>query len=204
MKSEWLFFDVGSTLVDETEAYNHRIREVIAGTSITFEQFNEQRKRFAEQNLRGDIEAMNFFGLKKTPWHLEDEILYPDTESVLKQLNDKGYSIGIIANQASGTEERLKKWGLMKFIRVVAASAEIGIAKPNKGIFQRAFEMAECSAENSVMIGDRLDNDIYPAMELGMRTVWIRQGFSAYQKLDTSKKSPDYIVDSLSEIVDIF
>lgn len=123
---------------------------------------------------------------------------------MLKQLNDKGYNIGIIANQASGTEERLKKWGLMKFIRVVAASAEIGIAKPNKGIFQRAFEMAECSAENSVMIGDRLDNDIYPAMELGMRTVWIRQGFSAYQKLDTSKKSPDYIVDSLSEIVDIF
>ena len=33
---KWIFFDVGSTLVDETEAYDHRVREMIAGTSITF------------------------------------------------------------------------------------------------------------------------------------------------------------------------
>lgn len=38
---KWLFFDVGSTLVDETECYNHRIRDAIAGTDITFEEFNE-------------------------------------------------------------------------------------------------------------------------------------------------------------------
>ena len=28
---KWIFFDVGSTLVDETEAYDHRAREMIAG-----------------------------------------------------------------------------------------------------------------------------------------------------------------------------
>lgn len=31
---KWIFFDVGSTLVDETEAYDHRVREMITGTSI--------------------------------------------------------------------------------------------------------------------------------------------------------------------------
>ena len=31
---KWIFFDVGSTLVDETEAYDHRVREMIAGTNI--------------------------------------------------------------------------------------------------------------------------------------------------------------------------
>ena len=36
--------------------------------------------------------------------------------------------------------------------------------------------MAGCQAENAVMIGDRLDNDIAPAKKLGMKTVWIRQG----------------------------
>lgn len=30
----WLFFDVGSTLVDENEAYNHRIHDAIAGINI--------------------------------------------------------------------------------------------------------------------------------------------------------------------------
>lgn len=26
-KIKWIFFDVGSTLIDETECYNHRIRD---------------------------------------------------------------------------------------------------------------------------------------------------------------------------------
>ena len=76
----WLFFDVGSTLVDETECYNHRIRDAIAGTDITFEQFNEKRIFFAKQNLKGDIEAITYFGLTKTPWHTEDEKPYSEAE----------------------------------------------------------------------------------------------------------------------------
>ena len=107
----WIFFDVGSTLIDETECYNHRIRDAIAGTDITFEQFNEKRIFFAKQNLKGDIEALKFFGLTKTPWHFEDEKPYRETEFVLKSLCENGYSIGVIANQALGTEKRLEKIG---------------------------------------------------------------------------------------------
>ena len=36
-KVKWIFFDVGTTLVDETEAYAHRIRDAIEGTDISFE-----------------------------------------------------------------------------------------------------------------------------------------------------------------------
>ena len=28
---QWLFFDIGSTLIDEEAAYDHRIRDMIAG-----------------------------------------------------------------------------------------------------------------------------------------------------------------------------
>ena len=34
---EWIFFDIGSTLVDETEAYDHRVREMIASTEHHFQ-----------------------------------------------------------------------------------------------------------------------------------------------------------------------
>ena len=202
--AEWLFFDVGSTLVDETRAYEHRIRDAIEGTDVTFQQFNEKREFFARHNLRGDREAIKFFGLKTTPWHKEDEVLYPDTVKVLEYLWDKGYNIGVIANQSLGTEERLRGWGLMKYISVVAASAELGVAKPDKRIFKYALETAGCFAGNAVMIGDRLDNDIYPAMEMGMKTVWIRQGFSVYQRLDETKAPPDHVIDRLSEMMEIF
>lgn len=201
---KWLFFDVGSTLVDETKAYEHRIRDAIEGTDITFEQVQEKRMEFAKQNLRGDLEAINFFGLARTPWHKEDEMLYPDTEVVLKYLCDKGYWLGVIANQSLGTQHRLEKWGLMKYISVVAASAELGVSKPDKEIFLRAFGMADCSPRNAVMIGDRLDNDIYPAKRLGMKTVWIKQGFAVYQHLIDDELKPDHTINSLSELKELF
>jgi len=202
-KIKWIFFDVGSTLIDETECYNHRIRDAIEGTDITFEQFNDKRIFFAKQNLKGDIEALKFFGLTKTPWHKEDEKPYKDTEHVLKTLSDKGYNIGIIANQSLGTENRLEVWGLLKYIKLVVASAEEGVAKPEKGIFLRALSRAECLPENAVMIGDRIDNDIEPANKLGMKTIWVKQGFAIYQTPMNDIQKADFSVDRLLDVLDI-
>lgn len=128
---KWIFFDIGSTLIDETEAYNHRIRDTIEGTDISFEHFYNKMRFFAKQNLQGYLEAVKFYGLLKSPWHKEDEIPYSDSEDILKYLAEQKYKIGIIANQSSGTAERLEKWGLLKYIDVVAASAELGVAKPD-------------------------------------------------------------------------
>ncbi|SFC82303.1 HAD family hydrolase [Ruminococcus albus] len=203
MKTQWLFFDIGSTLIDETKAYEHRILDAIEGTDITFEQLNEKRKFFAKQNLRGDLEAIEYFGLKRTPWHSEDEYPYPDAEKVLAYLHAKGYKLGVIANQPTGTEDRLRSWDLLKYFSTVAASSELSISKPDKAIFLKALEMSNCTTENATMIGDRLDNDIYPAIELGMKTIWIKQGIAAYQQLDPTKAAPDQIINSLSELTTI-
>lgn len=200
---KWIFFDVGSTLIDETECYNHRIRDAIAGTDITFEEFNEKRIFFAKQNLRGDIEALKFFGLAKTPWHHEDEKPYEEAEAVLNALCEREYSIGVIANQSLGTEKRLENRGLMKYIKLVVASAEEGVAKPDCEIFLRALKRADCLPENAVMIGDRIDNDIEPANRLGMKTIWVRQGFSIYQKPENDIQTADHIVDSLQDVLEI-
>ena len=196
----WIFFDVGSTLVDETKAYEHRILDAIEGTDVTVEQFMEKRLYFARQNLKGDLETVKYFGLKLTPWHSEDETPYPDAEDILIYLRGKGYKIGVIANQPIGTAGRLEEYGLLRYVDVVAASAELGVAKPDKEIFNKAFEMAGCTAGECVMIGDRLDNDIIPAKELGMKTIWIRQGFAVFQNPGLSDEQPDYTVDNLLEL----
>ena len=203
MIAKWLFFDVGSTLVDETECYNQRIKDAISGTDISFDEFQEKRIEFAMQNLKGDIEALKYFGLTKTPWHKELEVPYRDAENVLSALKERGYNIGIIANQSAGTAERLEKWGLLKYINVVLSSAEEGISKPDSEIFLRALQHASCSADEAFMIGDRLDNDIYPAIKIGFKTIWVRQGFSSYQHLKENKVKPDFIVNNLTEILDI-
>ncbi|HIS46904.1 MAG TPA: HAD family hydrolase [Candidatus Scybalocola faecigallinarum] len=198
---KWIFFDVGSTLVDETEAYNHRVREMIAGTNITFREFDNIRISLAHQGLDGNSAAIKHFGLTKTPWHSEDEIPYSDAHSTLAALRQKGYKLGIIANQKIGTEERLKAWGLRQYFNVIAASAEIGYAKPDKEIFEKAFELARCTAEESVMVGDRLDNDIIPANALGMKTVWLKSGLAKYQSADLGNRVADYQIYKLSELL---
>ena len=50
------------------------------------------------------------------------------------------------------------------------------------------------------MIGDRIDNDILPARQLGMHTVWVRQGFGQYWKITNEAEKPDYQVDNLAEL----
>lgn len=201
---EWIFFDVGTTLVDESIAYNHRIKDVIQGTDITFDAFLQKRIEFAKQNSSDGMEALSYFGLEKTPWHKEDEIPYKESVDILKYLDESGYKIGIIANQSAGTQSRLEQWGMMKYINLVISSAEEGVSKPDKAIFLLALERAECSAENAVMIGDRLDNDIFPSMKLGMKAIWIKQGFAKYQCLREGDSIPDYTIYNLSEIKNIF
>ena len=53
------------------------------------------------------------------------------------------------------------------------------------------------------MIGDRIDNDIIPAKNLGMKTMWIRQGFGGQWKLKSDDELPTFIADSLPEVASI-
>ena len=200
----WIFFDIGSTLVDEEEAYNHRIRDMIQGTSITFEQFSEKRIQYAKEGYNGDQKAIEYFDFNKTPWHSEDEVPFDDCEETLRTLCDKGYQLGIIANQNPGAKDRLDAWGLGRYFSVIASSAELGISKPDKEIFRLALAMADCRPENAVMVGDRLDNDIRPAKELGMKTIQIRKGIAVFAKPSCEAEVPDFTVDSLSELISLF
>lgn len=149
-KIKWVFFDIGSTLVDETAAYDHRVWDMISGTNITFEEFDDARIAFAKQGLDGNSAAIKHFGLTKTLWHSEDEVPYSDVHSTLAALVDKGYKRGMIANQNFGTAERLEAWGLRKFFEVIAASAEIGYAKPDKEFFEKVFALGEGFADYQV------------------------------------------------------
>ena len=196
---KWIFFDIGSTLVDESIAYQNRIRKTIANSNITYNEFMDRLFQ-----IEGDFKSVcTSFGLKPAPWNSDDESVYPEAEDCLRALS-KRYKIGIIANQNPGSRERLERIGLLKYIDLVIASSEEGVAKPDLRIFQIALERAKCKPEESVMVGDRIDNDIIPANKIGMKTVWIKQGFSRYSKPKAPEEQPDYIVNRLTEITELF
>lgn len=199
---EWIFFDVGSTIVDEHIAYEHRMREIADSAKTTYSSVYETAMAFYKQNKKGDLETAKLLGVELTKWHKEDEILYGDASKCLAVLSSR-YKIGIIANQSLGTKERLEQHGVLQYIDLVIASAEEGVAKPDKKIFEIALEKGNCKPNNSVMVGDRIDNDIIPAKLLGMHTIWIKQGFGQYWNITEDVEKADYVVHSLMDICNI-
>ncbi len=155
---------------------------------------------------------MKHLGLVVPEWKSEDEVLYLDTKLVLQKLSWKTggkYEIGIIANQNPGSKERLESFGILEYIDLVVASAEEGCAKPDSKIFEIALSRVGVRAADAVMIGDRIDNDIIPANEIGMKTVWVKQGYGTYWSFSSDPEMrrlerADFEVDDLSGLMDLF
>lgn len=199
---KWIFFDIGSTLVDESDAYKQRVLETISGTSISYSEFIDTMLIYYRQNGKGDKLAAAHYGLTLMEWKSEYEKLYPQAVNCLHLLVNE-YKLGIIANQQPGTLSRLKKFGISEYFSLVVASAEEGVAKPDERIFELAMERADCFPEEAVMIGDRLDNDIAPAKRLGITTIRVLQGYGKYSSPLSDYEIPDFTVSCLDEICGI-
>ena len=197
---KWLFFDVGSTLIDESRVYEDRMKKIAELSGITPQQIYEHAISLYRRNKKGDLEISKQLGIELPKWESQYEKLYTDSENCLKRLS-RNYEIGIIANQPLGTSERLENLGVRKYIDLVIASAEEGVSKPDRRIFEIALERSGCKPENAVMIGDRIDNDIVPAKQLGMKTIWIKQGFGSLWTVMDENEKADIEVNNLSDIL---
>jgi HAD superfamily hydrolase (TIGR01662 family) len=202
-KIKWIFFDIGSTLVDESAVYENRIEEITQSNNIDKNEFVAKVIQRAQTSPKPVVSAAEDYGVNVPAWRHDLEVLYPDSKEVLQRLSQK-YKIGIIANQDFGTEQRLTDFNVHQYIDLVIASAEEGVAKPDLRIFQIALARADCKPEEAIMVGDRIDNDIIPANKIGMTTVWIKQGFGSYAEPKTVEEQPDYIVNNLAEIAEVF
>ncbi|KAJ8317200.1 hypothetical protein KUTeg_005104 [Tegillarca granosa] len=80
--------------------------------------------------------------------------------------------------------------------------AEI-VGKPSKAFFNTALQDLGCSAENVVMIGDDIVNDVGGAQACGMRGIQVRTGKYRPQDENHPDVKPDGYVDNLAEAVDI-
>ena len=200
---KWIFFDIGSTLVDESIAIDNRVKRTVANTNIGFDDLYKKMVEISKSDQNSYHKALEYYGLKAAQWNSDDEFVYTEAEECLQELHER-YKIGIIANQVPGSRERLEKIGLLKYIDMVVASAEEGVSKPDLRIFQIALKRAECKANEAVMVGDRIDNDILPANKLGMITVWIKHGLGGLCEPTDDSEMPNYTINELSELTALF
>jgi putative hydrolase of the HAD superfamily len=94
-----------------------------------------------------------------------------DTLAALKQM---GLKLGILSNtfvNAYSLEKHLNQLGLLDFFTVRMYSYEFDFRKGDARIFKIAAERLGEAAENILYVGDRIDMDIKPALQIGMRPV---------------------------------
>ena len=195
----WLYFDLGSTLIDESLCDRQRILDTTDGSAYLAEEFDAKLREYAGRNENYYTCACRSFGLSTAPWRHDLERLYPGIPALLEHLS-KRFSLGIIANQPSGLHEKLVALQIEKYFSVVVGSGDFGRKKPDLEIFQEALCLAKCLSENALMIGDRLDHDILPAQMVGMHTVWVRQGYGRFGNPLLLDAPPDYSIDSITEL----
>src|SRR5207244_11995999 len=81
--------------------------------------------------------------------------------------------IGIVTNNLlEEQQDKLQYCGLAPSVDVLIASEDVGVSKPDRGIFDLALERMGVSAEDAVMVGDSWANDIAGALNAGIRAIW--------------------------------
>ena len=206
---KWLFFDMGSTLIDETLSCERWFQNAAAlsGGALTAREIEKEYRagmRRGEPTVAGQLKACGLYDIDSSRLYPSElDRPYPEAKEVLDKLCE-GYKLGIIANQNAGAQQRLEQYGLLRYFGVIAASAEAGLKKPDPRIFTLALRQAGCKPGEAAMIGDRLDNDIFPAKALGFTTVRILQGYGSLQIPKSRDFEPDYTAASLAQLLDIF
>lgn len=195
-------FDQGETLVNETRFWSSvaayagvpefTLHGVLGGLIERRENhrsiFNVMQIESVDPNIIG--------------YQIESRDLYPDVVPTLKRLSHEGYVLGVAGNQPSGVIEQFAAMDLP--LTLNASSTAWGVSKPDPAFFRRMADELGMEPSEVMYVGDRLDNDILPAQEIGVHAVFIRRGPWGY--LHTAwpeMKDVEHTIESLAEIPDL-
>ncbi|MHB8470489.1 MAG: HAD family hydrolase [Gaiellaceae bacterium] len=105
------------------------------------------------------------------------EHLHPDALACLADLRRRGLRVGAAGNMRAMHEDFLRE-----LVDFVGSSQSWGVEKPAPAFFARVVAEAGRGAEEIAYVGDRVDNDVEPALAAGLAAVHIRRGAWAHQE----------------------
>lgn len=180
-------FDVGETLVNETTEYNawadwldvprHTFSAMFGAVIARGQDYRQVFQVFrpgfdlkTERTRRAEAGRPETFG---------EADLYPDARDCLITLKEQGYLVGIAGNQTARAGGILR--GMNFAADFVATSDDWQAEKPTPEFFNALIKECGMPAEQIAYVGDRLDNDIQPALQAGLVGVFVRRGPWGYQ-----------------------
>ena len=159
-------FDAGETLFDETRLWS-RAAEDAGVPGFTFMGLLGGLIARGEHHRR----VWELLGREPQLGHFEPEDFYPDALSCLARLREAGYAVGVAGNTPASTEELVRP-----HVDFVGSSARLGVEKPSAAFFEAVVHECGLPRARIAYVGDRVDNDIAPALAAGLVAVHLRRG----------------------------
>ncbi len=103
---------------------------------------------------------------------------YPEVPGVLGRLSEMGVYMVVITNgYARYQMPVLRALGLVPYFRRIVTSDLVGHAKPEREIFEYAFN--DVALDRRYHVGDTLSQDVAGANAAGVRSIWLNRGLPA-------------------------
>lgn len=102
--------------------------------------------------------------------------LYAEVPSVLESLKERKLTLGIVSNWDSRLFSICEGMRLEPYFDFILASAVVGSAKPDSGIFCEALRRAGVRPAEALHVGDSIENDILGAKRAGIPALFINRG----------------------------
>ena len=101
----------------------------------------------------------------------------PETLEILQKLKARGLKMAIVTNITPELLEHQHKkvdaLGIAHLFDAIVYSAELGVHKPDRRIFDHAASLLGVPNEQCLFVGDDPDSDVTGALQAGMEAVWL-------------------------------
>ncbi|MCA9981199.1 MAG: HAD family hydrolase [Anaerolineales bacterium] len=128
---------------------------------------------------------------------------FDDTHAVLDEIKARGYQIGLITNSFQPMWFRdieLREYGLLDYFDARITSGDTRFMKPHPAIYWRMLGLLDRLPEEAIFIGDRPQNDILGAQNVGMPNVLMKPPHVDHP---LEGIEPDYTITRLTDLLPI-
>ena len=128
------------------------------------------------------------------PFTTED--LHADALPCIAELRRRGLRVAAVGNMRAVHEAFLRE-----HVDAVASSERWGVRKPSPEFFERVLELVDGEPGEVAYVGDRVDNDVVPALAAGIVAVHVRRGAWAHEHATPAGVPAIDSLDRLPEVL---
>jgi HAD superfamily hydrolase (TIGR01549 family) len=117
-------------------------------------------------------------------------------EKEIKEISPH-FKIGIAGQYGREIIDLLERHHLLEHFTYHLTQDDFSITKPDPRYLEQITQAMGVEPRECILVGDRIDNDIVPAKQLGMKTILVRVGLHRYQQPRIPFEIPDLQLDGI-------